>query len=208
MAGSKSKFLTFLNTKTALKTESKFYQAGSFFRKKCNCIQLLVNGMEYLYRTICHILPLLVHTWSIYGIFILLNTHRILPQISTTTRVKYLATVGEGQSMIWPIDPPDVQEKWKKIILPDILIPKTQEFLKLFAVGLFSDCCCCFSFFFPEHPLQPPVCEAIRRCVPEERHESGDGTRLSLLGPRKFQSHAYFWDSYPLLKSQKNTKER
>lgn len=149
MAGSKSKFLTFLNTKTALKTESKFYQAGSFFRKKCNCIQLLVNGMEYLYRTICHILPLLVHTWSIYGIFILLNTHRILPQISTTTRVKYLATVGEGQSMIWPIDPPDVQEKWKKIILPDILIPKTQEFLKLFAVGLFLDCCCCFSFFFP-----------------------------------------------------------
>ena len=89
VGGSKSKFLTFLNTKTALKTESKFYQAGFFFRKKCNCIQLLVNGMEYLYRTICHILPLLVHTWSIYGIFILLNTHRILPQISTTTRVKF-----------------------------------------------------------------------------------------------------------------------
>lgn len=171
------------------KLKASFTRPDPFSGKSAtasNCSLMAWNIYTGPYATYCP-------CWSIHGAYMgysFCSTpigfyHKSPPQPGWSFR----PTVGEGQSMIWPMDPPDVQDKWQKIILPVIWFPKPKRILKLFAVRLFLDCCCRFSFFFPEHPLQTPVCEAIRRCVPEERHESGDGTRRSLLGPRKFQSH-------------------
>lgn len=168
MGQSQSSWLFWIQ-KQPWKLKASFTRPDSFSGKSAtasNCSLMAWNIYTGPYATYCP-------CWSIHGAYMgysFCSTpigfyHKSPPQPGWSFR----PTVGEGQSMIWPMDPPDVQGKWKKtFFLHVIWSPKPKSFLKLFAVRLFLDrCCCCFLFFFRnihfKHLCARPSAAAFRR---------------------------------------------
>lgn len=104
MGGSKSKFL---NTKTALKTGSKFYQAGSFFRESATASNCLLMAWNIYTGPIAPVGPYMEHIWDI---------HFAQHPWDSTTNLHHNQGEVSGHSWGRAINdlangPPDVQEK-------------------------------------------------------------------------------------------------